>query len=69
MFNLTLDLASFRSDTSLFVGLQGKQDAIDRFFGVLGGAISPSSYFTPGNLLRILGPRGLAKVMLGRMRG
>ncbi len=69
MFDFTLDLASFRSDTSLFVGLQGKQDAIDRFFGVLGGAISPTSYFTPGNLLRILGPRGLVKVMLGRMRG
>jgi flavin-dependent dehydrogenase len=32
-------------------------------------ACSPSSYCTPGNLLRILGPRGLAKVMLGRMRG
>jgi 2-polyprenyl-6-methoxyphenol hydroxylase-like FAD-dependent oxidoreductase len=68
MYDLTLDLASFRSDTSLFVGLQGKQEAIDRFFGVLGGAISPSSYFTPGNLLRILGPRGLAKVILGRLR-
>jgi flavin-dependent dehydrogenase len=68
MFDFTLDLASFRPDTSLFVGLQGKQDAIDRFFGVLGGAISPKAYFTPGNLLRILGPRGLAKVMLGRMR-
>jgi len=69
VFNFTLDLASFRSDTSLFVALQGKQDAIDRFVGVLGGAVAPSAYFTPGNLLRILGPRGLAKVMLGRMRG
>jgi 2-polyprenyl-6-methoxyphenol hydroxylase-like FAD-dependent oxidoreductase len=68
MYDFTLDLASFRSDPSLFVALQGKQEAIDRFFGVLGGAISPSSYFAPGNLLRVLGPRGLAKVMLGRMR-
>jgi len=36
---------------------------------VLTCACSPSSYCTPGNLLRIVGPRGLAKVMLGRMRG
>ena len=45
--DLTLDLASFRSDTFLFVDLQGKQEAIDRFFGVLSGAISPSASFTP----------------------
>jgi hypothetical protein len=45
----------------------GRQAEINRFLGVITGAV-PIDYFTPRNLLRLLGVRGMATVMLSRLR-
>ncbi len=39
-----------------------------QFLGVLGGIISPADYFTPRNLLRLIGARGLLQAMRSRRR-
>ena len=72
MFEFTMNLASYRpprvQERVLFASLAGNQPETDRFLGVLTGAVSPRDYFTPGNLLKIIGVRGISNVMLNKLR-
>jgi 2-polyprenyl-6-methoxyphenol hydroxylase-like FAD-dependent oxidoreductase len=72
IYDFTLELASFRPprpEQELLFGALGRRPAdVDRFFGMLAGAVPMREYFAPGNLLRLVGARGLAKMMLTRVR-
>jgi 2-polyprenyl-6-methoxyphenol hydroxylase-like FAD-dependent oxidoreductase len=72
MYEFTTELAAFAPPTveqqTLFAALAGRQEEIDRFLGVLTGAVPLPEYFTPRNLLRVLGARGMAAVLLGKLR-
>jgi membrane-associated phospholipid phosphatase/tRNA A-37 threonylcarbamoyl transferase component Bud32 len=54
---------------ALFAALAGRQAEIDRFFGVVTGAVPLADYLSPRNLLQLLGPRAMARLALGRLRG
>ncbi|GAB3977266.1 NAD(P)/FAD-dependent oxidoreductase [Plantactinospora veratri] len=66
MYDLTLDLASFRPpravDRELFVALSERPAAVDQFLGVLSGAVPMSRFRSPRNLLTLLGPRALVRI-------
>jgi 2-polyprenyl-6-methoxyphenol hydroxylase-like FAD-dependent oxidoreductase len=68
MYEFTTDLAAFGPPTAeqqaLFGALEGRQDEIGRFLGVLTGAVPMADYFRPRSLLRVLGVRGLASMAL-----
>ena len=70
MYEFTTDLASYRppkaEERMLFASLAGNKPETDRFLGVLTGAVPMRGYFTPGNLLKIIGVAGMAKVMLNK---
>jgi flavin-dependent dehydrogenase len=72
MYELTLELASFASprpeQQALISALEGNQPEIDRFLGVLAGITSPAEYFTPRNMLRLIGIRGLLRAARPRRR-
>jgi len=73
MYDFTTELASFApprpEQQALFAALAGRQADVDRFLGVLTGAVPIPEFFSPRNLLRILGVRGLAAMALrGRSR-
>jgi 2-polyprenyl-6-methoxyphenol hydroxylase-like FAD-dependent oxidoreductase len=71
MYEFTTDLASYRppqaEERMLFASLADSQPETDRFLGVLTGAVPIRDYFTPGNLLKIIGVRGMAKVLLNKL--
>jgi flavin-dependent dehydrogenase len=70
MYEMTLDLVSFAPPRTeqllLYRALEGRPEEIRRFLGVLGGAEPIPEYFSPRNLLRLLGPFGMLKA--GRAR-
>ncbi len=72
MYEFTAQLASFGppqvEQQVLFASLVGKQAEIDRFFGVLTGTVPIPDYFTPANLVKIIGARGMAKIMWQKIR-
>jgi 2-polyprenyl-6-methoxyphenol hydroxylase-like FAD-dependent oxidoreductase len=72
MYDFTVQLASFQpprpEEELLFAALAQRPAEVERFFGVLAGAVPMREYFAPGNLLRLVGARGLARMMVGRMR-
>ncbi|MGH2813639.1 MAG: phosphatase PAP2 family protein, partial [Actinomycetota bacterium] len=72
MYEFTTDLAAFDPPTAeqqaLFGALEGRQDEISRFLGVLTGAVPLADFQSPRNLLRLLGPRAMARLALGRLR-
>jgi 2-polyprenyl-6-methoxyphenol hydroxylase-like FAD-dependent oxidoreductase len=72
MYEFTTDLASFRPPNAeervLFASLVGNQPEIDRFLGVLTGVVPIREYFVPGKLLKIIGVRGISKVLLNKFR-
>jgi len=72
MYEFTADLASFRptrpEEELLFKGLVGKQEEIDRFFGVMAGVVPLKEFMNPKNLVKIIGLRGMAKAVLSKMR-
>ncbi len=72
MYAFTTELASFApprvEQRVLFESLVGKQAEIDRFLGVLTGAVPLEDYLAPGNLLRLIGVRGMAGVLFGKLR-
>jgi 2-polyprenyl-6-methoxyphenol hydroxylase-like FAD-dependent oxidoreductase len=51
----------------LYESLQGDQTEIDRLFGLLSGAISVRDYLSPLHLLRILRPRGIARIVASKV--
>ena len=72
MYEFTTMLASFGpprvEDEVLFRALVGRQAEIDRFFGVLTGAVPLREYLAPGNLLKVIGVRGMARIMRSKLR-
>jgi 2-polyprenyl-6-methoxyphenol hydroxylase-like FAD-dependent oxidoreductase len=72
MYEFTTELASFAPPTAeqqaLFGALAGRQAEIDRFLGVLTGTVPLADFQSPRNLLRLLGPRAMARLALGRLR-
>jgi 2-polyprenyl-6-methoxyphenol hydroxylase-like FAD-dependent oxidoreductase len=73
MFDFSVQLASFAppkpEEQMLFSTLARRPEEAQRFFGVLAGVVPMGEYFAPRNLLRVVGARGMARMMLGRMRG
>ncbi len=72
MYEFTTELASFApprpEQRLLFEALAGRPAEIDRFLGVLAGAVPIDSYFSPRNLVRLLGLRGMLRAGLARRR-
>jgi flavin-dependent dehydrogenase len=72
MYRFTLELASMAppkpEQEALFRALEGRQQEIDRFLGVLACAISPTDYFSPRNLRRLIGLRGFLTIARAKMR-
>jgi 2-polyprenyl-6-methoxyphenol hydroxylase-like FAD-dependent oxidoreductase len=72
MYEFTAQLASFAPPSVeqqvLFEALAGNQAEIDRFLGVVTGAVPLGDYMTPGNLRKVIGVRGMAKVLLSKLR-
>ncbi len=72
LYEFTLELASFAppplEQQLLFVALQHNQAATDQFFGMFTGAVPMSKFFVPKNLFKIIGARGMLKIMAHNMR-
>ena len=72
MYEMTTDLAALRpprpDQRLLMQALAADPRRFPAFLAVLAGATSPAEYFTPGNLLSILGVRGMVKAALSRRR-
>jgi 2-polyprenyl-6-methoxyphenol hydroxylase-like FAD-dependent oxidoreductase len=71
LYDLAIQLASFApmqpEQRLLYEALRDNQAATDQFFGVLTGAVPMQQFFTPGNLWRIMGPGGMAKMLWQRL--
>jgi 2-polyprenyl-6-methoxyphenol hydroxylase-like FAD-dependent oxidoreductase len=72
MYQFTGQLASFAPPTAeqeaLFAAVAADQAETERFFGVMTGAVPLADYFSPRNLLRLLGPRAMVRLLVGRLR-
>jgi 2-polyprenyl-6-methoxyphenol hydroxylase-like FAD-dependent oxidoreductase len=65
MYDFTTRLTRFkprRIETALLASLQHKPAEIDKFLGVIAGAIPLGRFFAPANALRLIGARGLARL-------
>jgi hypothetical protein len=47
--------------------LQGNQLEIDTFLGLLAGSVPMSEYMAPAHLLRLLGVRGIADMIIAKI--
>jgi hypothetical protein len=52
----------------LFETLVGNQAEIDRFLGVMTGTVPIQDYMAPANMRRLIGLRGLARIVIGKAR-
>jgi flavin-dependent dehydrogenase len=72
IYELTTQLASFAppapTQLALMQSLRGNQAQTSRFFGVLTGSIPMAEFFSPPNILRLLGPLGLARLIVSSAR-
>lgn len=72
MYELTCQIASFAppppEQQVLFEALAYNEAQRNRFFGVMTGSVPYREFFSPGNLLSILGVRGMAKIALRNLR-
>jgi 2-polyprenyl-6-methoxyphenol hydroxylase-like FAD-dependent oxidoreductase len=70
MYDFTTDLAAFNpprlADQQLLASLHGRQAEIDRFLGVFAGVTPITEYRSVRNVLRLLGARGLARIIAAR---
>lgn len=69
MYRFTADLASFAPPASqelLFRALADRPDEISRFLAVLTGAVPIRAFFSPRNLIRLVGLRGFARLAAGQ---
>jgi len=70
MYEFTNQIASFAppppEQQMMFAALARNQAQCDRFFGVLTGSVLYGEFFSPGNLIRLLGLRGFARIALQR---
>ena len=72
MYEFTAELASLGppgvEQLMLFEALARRPHEVERFLGVLAGAVPIGEFFAPRNLLRLLGPRKMLKAGLARRR-
>jgi 2-polyprenyl-6-methoxyphenol hydroxylase-like FAD-dependent oxidoreductase len=73
MWDFTTDLAQMKpmpiEARVLFGSLEGRPAEIDRFLGVLTGSEPLAGYMAGSNMRRIVGLRGLARIVAGKVRG
>lgn len=69
IYEFTAQLAAFAPPSvmqrALFSALAEKPEAASRFFGVLSGSVPLAEFFKPGNLVNILGIKGIRQILLG----
>jgi 2-polyprenyl-6-methoxyphenol hydroxylase-like FAD-dependent oxidoreductase len=71
MFDFTAQLAALAPpgpEAALFAALAGRQEEIDRFFAMLAGVLPVKRFFSPPNLVRLVGLRGFARLAAGQRR-
>jgi 2-polyprenyl-6-methoxyphenol hydroxylase-like FAD-dependent oxidoreductase len=70
-YDLTLDTARMEplrvEQIELLRALQRNPAAASQFFGVLTMAVQPADFFSPQNLFRLLGARGMAKIVWSKV--
>jgi hypothetical protein len=61
MYDMTMRLASYRppgvAERLVLRSLPGRQAEVNRFLGVFAGTVRPNEFFSPPNLIRLLGYR------------
>jgi 2-polyprenyl-6-methoxyphenol hydroxylase-like FAD-dependent oxidoreductase len=71
MYDFTLDTARLNpfavEQVELFKALQHDPVATSQFFGVLTGVVKPTEFFTPQHIFRLLGVRGMARVVASKI--
>jgi 2-polyprenyl-6-methoxyphenol hydroxylase-like FAD-dependent oxidoreductase len=64
IYEMTADLASFAppqpEQQQLFAALAEQPEEVNRFFGVINGSLPMAEYFSPENLMRVVGARRMA---------
>jgi 2-polyprenyl-6-methoxyphenol hydroxylase-like FAD-dependent oxidoreductase len=72
MFDFTTQLARLAPPTPaeqrLFAAIAEQPAQVERFFGVLTGAVAQREFFAPGSLVRLVGARGIARLVLDKAR-
>jgi hypothetical protein len=72
MYELTMDVASMApprpEQRMLLEAIADRPAEVSRFFGVLTGAVPPADYFSPRNLLRLIGVRGMVTAARSRRK-
>ena len=72
MYDFTLDIAAMTAPSPEFVllleAIRDRPDEIDRFLGVLTGTEPIPRYMSPANMRKLIGVRGFAKIVLGKVR-
>jgi 2-polyprenyl-6-methoxyphenol hydroxylase-like FAD-dependent oxidoreductase len=70
-YDLTLDTARMEplrvEQVELLRALQRNPAAASQFFGVLTMAVQPADFFAPQNLFRLIGARGMAKIVWSKV--
>jgi 2-polyprenyl-6-methoxyphenol hydroxylase-like FAD-dependent oxidoreductase len=71
IYDFTTGLASFAPPAveavKLFEALAQQPAEVDRFLGAITGSTPFNEYFSPANLLRVMGVRAMAGIMLGKL--
>src|SRR6266568_5577202 len=69
MYDFTARIAALNPPTpgelALFQALSQRQEDSDAFFGALTGAVPMREFMSPKNMIRLVGVRGLTRLMLG----
>jgi 2-polyprenyl-6-methoxyphenol hydroxylase-like FAD-dependent oxidoreductase len=70
-YDLTLDTARMEplrvEQVELLRTLQRNPAAASQFFGVLTMAVRPTDFFSPQNLFRLIGARGMVKIVWSKL--
>jgi hypothetical protein len=71
VYDFTTGLASFAPPpveaVRLFEALERRTAEVDRFLGAITGSTPLGEYLSPGNLLKVIGARAMAGIMLGKL--
>ena len=72
MYEFTRQVASFEpmslQQEVLFTALENKPKERERFFGMITGSVSVKEFFSARSLFRMLGMRGMGRIILGHKR-
>jgi hypothetical protein len=72
MYDFTLEIAAMAppriEQLLLFEAIQRNVEQTRRFLGMLTGAVPVADYFSPGNLRKLIGLRGFAKIARSKLR-